>query len=95
MHHQPELLRLLNRHYCATLKDLVDQATSLSLKSVPDRLMDFLKKIGAEETWVQLPFKKKQLATILNTSPESVSRSLKSLVTQGKLALDRNRFRLL
>lgn len=95
MHHQPELLRLLNQHYCATLKELVDQATSLSLKSVPARLMDFLKKIGAEETWVQLPFKKKQLATILNTSPESVSRSLKSLVSEGKLALDRNRFRLL
>ncbi len=95
MHHQPELLYLLNQHYCATLKELIDQTASLSLKSVPDRLLDFLKKIGAEENWVQLPFKKKQLAATLNTSPETISRSLKSLVREGKLAVDRNKFRML
>lgn len=95
MHHQPELLHLLNQHYGSTLKELIEQAASLSLKSVPDRLVDFLKKIGAENNWVQLPFKKKQLAASLNTSPESISRALKSLVNEGKLALDRNKLRLL
>lgn len=47
MHRQPELLRLLNQHYCATLKDLINQTPSRSLKSVQDRLLDFLKKLVA------------------------------------------------
>lgn len=95
MRRQPELLYLLNQHYCATLKELIDQTASLSLKSVPDRLMDFLKKFGADENWVQIPFKKNQLAAILNTSPETISRALKSLVSEGKLAIDRKKFRIL
>jgi CRP/FNR family transcriptional regulator len=95
MHRQPELLYLLNQHYSATLKELIDQTASLSLKSVADRLLDFLKKFGADENWVQLPFKKKQLAAILNTSPETISRSLKALVSEGKLAIDRKKIRML
>lgn len=95
MRRQPELLYLLNQHYSATLKELVDQTASLSLKSVPDRLLDFLRKLGADQNWMSLPFKKKQLAAILNTSPESISRSLKTLVSEGKLALDRKKFRIL
>lgn len=95
LHNQPELLYVLNQHYCATLKELIDQNSALSLKNVPARLLDFLKKLGANEDWVQLPFKKNQLAAILNTSPESISRSLKALVDEGKLAIEGNKFRLL
>lgn len=95
MKRQPELLYLLNQHYCATLKDLIDQTASMSLKSVPDRLLDFLKKLGGDGNWMQLPFKKKQLAAILNTSPESISRSLKALESEGKLAVDSKKFKVL
>lgn len=95
MQRQPELLYLLNQHYCTTLKELIDQTASLSLKSVADRLLDFLTKFGADENWVQLPFKKKQLAAILNTSPETISRSLRAMVSEGKIAIDRKKFRIL
>lgn len=94
MRRQPELLYLLNQHYCVTIKELIDQTASLSLKSVPDRLIDFLRKLGAAEEWIQLPFKKNQLASLLNTTPESISRALKALVAEGKLEIDRKKFRI-
>ena len=56
-----------------------------------DRLMDYLveqsQKNGA--TKFTLPLKKKDLASYLGTSPETLSRQLKSLEKEGKIKVNR------
>lgn len=56
-----------------------------------DRLMDYLieqsQKIGAAK--FTLPLKKKDLASYLGTSPETLSRQLKLLEKEGKLKVNR------
>lgn len=91
----PESLILFSRHMCATLRDLVEQSSAMSLKDVPARLCDYLNRLGAGARWVTLPLKKHQLATALNTSPETLSRAFKMLRSEGQIEVDGRAYRLI
>lgn len=94
MRRYPEWLLLFNRQYSATMVDLIEQTASLSMKSVPDRLYDFLIRLGAASDWVALPYRKHQLAATLNTSPESLSRAFAVLRQQQKIETKAKQYRL-
>lgn len=68
-----------------------DRLASLTSRGVEARLADYL--LGLPSTWndgvatVRLPLAKKDVASLLDTSPESLSRALASLARQGVVAV--------
>ena len=73
------------------LSDTEYRLSSLTSRDVESRLADYL--LGLPSTWrdggavVTLPLAKKDVASLLDTSPESLSRALKSLAGQGLIAI--------
>lgn len=53
--------------------------------SVKDRIFSFLQECGAVEKHINLPITKNQLASLLGTTPESVSRAFRSLLEEGSI----------
>ncbi|MBL8022043.1 MAG: Crp/Fnr family transcriptional regulator [Leptospirales bacterium] len=60
---------------------------AISLYSVPERLEDFLRQLGADFSPVTLPLQKHEIAALLGTTPESVSRAFRMLVDCGRLSV--------
>ncbi|MBP7282162.1 MAG: Crp/Fnr family transcriptional regulator [Leptospiraceae bacterium] len=58
---------------------LRNKTSSLMLLNLKERLMEYLKENGAEYNFIQLKINKNQLALLLNATPESISRTFKSL----------------
>ncbi|MEI1278541.1 Crp/Fnr family transcriptional regulator [Leptospira venezuelensis] len=50
--------------------------------SVKDRILNFLKECGASQKLITLPITKNQLASLIGTTPESVSRAFRSLLDE-------------
>ena len=77
------------------LSDTEHRLNSLTSRDVESRLADYL--LGLPSTWrgrvatVTLPLAKKDVASLLDTSPESLSRALKSLAKQGLIVIGAGR----
>ena len=91
----PEIgLRLLAR-VSARLSDAEHRLNSLTSRDVESRLADYL--LGLPSSWrggiatVTLPLAKKDVASLLDTTPESLSRALKSLAGQGLIVIGAGR----
>lgn len=87
-------LRLLAR-VSARLSDAENRLNSLTSRDVESRLADYL--LGLPSSWrggiatVTLPLAKKDVASLLDTTPESFSRALKSLAGQGLIVIGAGR----
>lgn len=68
---------------------------SLCFLSVKDRIILFLKDMNALECYINLPIPKQQLALLLGTTPESVSRAFTSLVKENILLEKDGTYKLL
>lgn len=77
----------LTRH----LRRLFIQVEDLALRSVTARLARFLLQKTDLLSRQSVPVTRAQLATHLATTPESISRSLRSLETLGAIRFDRHR----
>ncbi len=69
------------------LREFTIQVENLSLKEIPGRLASYLLYLAREQghpDWVTLNISKGQLANLLGTGPESLSRALSNMKT-GKL----------
>jgi len=78
-------------YLCNTLWEIVELASSISLKSVTERLAEYLAGELPENTGkgvVKLKIKKKDLAYFLGTFPETLSRSFKILSELGLIEVD-------
>ena len=91
----PEIgLQLLSR-VSARLSDTEHRLNSLTSRDVESRLADYL--LGLPSTWrggvgmVSLPLAKKDVASLLDTTPESLSRALRSLAGQGLIVIGAGR----
>ena len=91
----PEIgLRLLAR-VSARLADIEHRLNSLTSRDVESRLADYL--LGLPSAWadgvatVTLPLAKKDVASLLDTTPESLSRALGSLAGQGLIGIGAGR----
>ena len=77
------------------LSDTERRLSSVTSRGVEGRLADYL--LGLPSTWrdgsatVTLPLAKKDVAALLDTTPESLSRALKSLAEQGLIAVGAGR----
>ena len=77
------------------LSDTEYRLNALTSRDVESRLADYL--LGLPSTWrgrvatVTLPLAKKDVASLLDTTPESFSRALKSLASQGLIVIGAGR----
>lgn len=63
--------------------------------TVKEKILGFLKGLGAETNFVHLPIAKQQLASLLGTTPESVSRAFRFLLDEGIVEENGDRYRIL
>jgi len=91
----PEIgLRLLAT-VSARLSETEHRLSSLTSRDVESRVADYL--LGLSSTWrggvatVTLPLAKKDVASLLDTTPESFSRALKSLARTGLIVIGAGR----
>ena len=95
MRKHPEIGFRLLATVSARLADTEYRLNSLTSRDVDSRLADYL--LGLSGTWrdgvatVTLPLAKKDVASLLDTTPESFSRALKSLARQGLIVIGAGR----
>jgi CRP-like cAMP-binding protein len=80
------------------LRRFATQIEDLSLKEVPGRLaghLIYLSREQGDRTQVSLAISKGQLASLLGTIPETLSRILSKMATQGLIAVNGRDIRLL
>lgn len=91
----PEIGMRLLATVSARLSETEHRLNSLTSRDVESRLADYL--LGLSSTWrggvatVTLPLAKKDVASLLDTTPESFSRALKSLAGQGLIVIGAGR----
>ncbi|MDY0162144.1 Crp/Fnr family transcriptional regulator [Desulfobotulus sp.] len=89
----PELALAMLAVLSRRLRVFTTQIEHLALKEVPARLAAYLNTLKEEcggETSLVLPLSKAQLASLLGTSPETLSRILGRMVTAGYLNVTGN-----
>jgi CRP/FNR family transcriptional regulator len=80
------------------LRQFTDQIENLSLKEVPARLADYLLALSREQAdrgVVRLPISKGQLAGLLGTISETLSRIFSRMTQQGLISVEGRRIHLL
>jgi CRP/FNR family transcriptional regulator len=87
------MLAVLSRR----LRQFTVQVEHLSLKEVPARLASYLLLLSGKTqcTRVSLPISKTQLASLLGTIPETLSRILTRMVAGGLIQVDRREIKLI
>jgi CRP/FNR family transcriptional regulator len=80
------------------LRQFTVKVEHLSLKEVPGRLADYLLNLSDEkggESPVDLKISKQQLASLLGTIPETLSRILTRMTKQGLIQVDGPRIEII
>ncbi len=83
---------------CTRLRQFTVQVEDLSLRDVPARLASYLRLACEEQqrqNCVTLPFSKGQLASLLGTIPETLSRIFARMGAQGLIAVSGREIRIL
>lgn len=96
--HKPSLTMNLLALLAARLREFTVQVENLSLKEIPGRLASYLLYLSQEQgnrDSVKLNISKAQLASLLGTGPESLSRVLGSMKTGKLIREESSRIRLL
>ncbi|WP_084315606.1 Crp/Fnr family transcriptional regulator [Thalassobacillus devorans] len=94
----PSIVLKILKTYSARLEQSEKQTTSLATESVGKRLSLYLAELAeaSGSDTIRLPMNKKDLASFLGTTPETISRRLADLEAKGLIhKLDPKRFRLL
>ncbi|MFG6115623.1 Crp/Fnr family transcriptional regulator [Halobacillus sp. MO56] len=94
----PSIALKILRTYARRLEESEKQTTSLATESVEKRLALYLADlaIASANDMIRLPMNKKDLASFLGTTPETISRRLGDLEAQGLIKkMDPKRFRIL
>ncbi|MCP5500203.1 MAG: Crp/Fnr family transcriptional regulator [Leptospiraceae bacterium] len=86
-----QLLSILSK-YIINLKDRV---SSLSLDTIEERIISYLRDLGAELNFVPLSISKKQLALLLNTTPETLSRTFRKMEEEERLISMNDTYKLM
>lgn len=98
VHENPSLALSMLAVLSLRLRRFVDQIENLSLKEVPARLAGYLlyllEEQGSKET-VELEISKGQLASLLGTIPETLSRIFAKMSDEGLIAVDGKKIRIL
>lgn len=98
MQDTPELTVNMVNALGRRIAQLEQQTTEVTTSSVESRLANYLLETsaGLDKTIFTLPLKKKDIATYLGTTPETISRKLTSLAQQGMIQkISNNEFKIL
>jgi len=82
------------RMIASTTLQFRERLRALTLLNVQQRLESFLSELGARKQAVALPLPKNQIASLIGSTPESVSRAFRILVDEGKLKVDGEKYHL-
>ncbi len=91
----PEFGRMVMRSMAKRLAEFTHIIEDLSTREVKARLACYLLRERARDNELDLPVSKGELAHLLGTTAESLSRSLRSLSDQGAIAVDGRHISLL
>jgi CRP/FNR family transcriptional regulator len=91
----PEWKNLIMMTFRRRFDDLIRTINDIAFKKLDDRLTDYLKERAAKRGAPEIQVSHQDIATDLNSSREVISRLLKHMEREGKLALGRNRVTLL
>ena len=97
IHERPTLALNMLAILSERLREFTDQIESLSLKEVPSRLAAYLLFLSEKENnadTLTLSISKAQLASVIGTIPETLSRILNKLSTKHLIAVDGRTIRL-
>ena len=96
MRRYPEVALKIIRVLGQRLRQSMELVRDLSFKQVPHRLAGLLLKLGEEygsETGegilIDLPLSRQELADIVGTSRETITRELKKMEREGMIVVDR------
>jgi CRP-like cAMP-binding protein len=92
---RPEFARLVMVSMARRLLEFSHIIEDLSMREVKARLACYLLREGGAQRGLTLPVGKGELAQLLGTTAESLSRSLRALSDQGAIAVDGKRITLL
>jgi CRP/FNR family transcriptional regulator len=95
---EPTLSLHILHAYSRRLRGFVTALEDLSLRDVKSRLANYLLRNADEEEGqfvCSIPFSKKELATLLGTIPETLSRTLRDFKTRGLIEEQNGSFTLL
>lgn len=74
------------------LRDAMELAGTLSLQEVPQRIATFIAKLepteGKKHQKVYLPMSHKELAKVIGSTPEALSRTLKKMSEKGMISIE-------
>lgn len=73
---------------------LKEKIENLTLKSAEQRIIDYLKSMGADKAAVELQIPKNQIAALLDLTPESVSRVFNQLAAKKIIVSENKTYRL-
>ncbi len=93
-HEDPALLLVILRVMSRRLKDAMTLIESLSLRSVPSRLADYLLTHG-QGGRLDLGFTHREFAKFMGITPEALSRTLKRMSEAGLVRVEGSRINLL
>lgn len=98
LHHFPEIAFRIMSAYSRRLRLLIAKIEDLSLHDIKARLANYLinhYSIKNNKKIVELPYTKKDLASILGTIPETLSRTLHAFKKNGLISEEKNEIELL
>ncbi|GBG93567.1 ArcR family transcriptional regulator [Ligilactobacillus salitolerans] len=93
--HYPEISLSLLQQMSTRLEAAEDQITTIAHSSITERISAYLASLitepTASKTLVELPMARKELASYLGTTPESITRGFNKLEAQGVIKSLSNR----
>jgi CRP/FNR family transcriptional regulator len=76
------------------MRTLRDKTASLMLSDVRTRILDLFKEYGGMKDFIELPIPKNQIALLVGTTPETLSRTLKILEDENILIKKENKYKI-
>ena len=98
LHHFPEITFRIMSAYSRRLRQLIAKIEDLSLHDIKARLANYLinnYSVKNSKKIVELPYTKKDLASILGTIPETLSRTLNAFKKNALISEEKNEIELL
>ncbi len=74
--------------------EIRNKVTSLMLLNIDERIIQYLKELGAEHTYISLPIPKNQLALLIGTTPETITRCFKKLEKDNVILTNNSKYML-
>lgn len=94
LYKNPEFMFRIVRLTMYHVFEIRNKVTSLMLLNIDERIVQYLKELGAEKEYVSLPIPKNQLALLIGTTPETITRCFKKLEKEKVILVNNTKYML-